>query len=462
MKKKTVAAPVLSIIFLLTCFLLLTILSGCNPASTTTAEESSPPENTVTVSVEPPEESAEPVDQSALWIESLTYEDFLADYDFFWETIEECYPFLGVAERSGIDVNAIREENRSKISEKTTFASFAKLMKSMISQFDSIGHISLIDTDFYEYILSAYRFSMNNGTNAQYSHLYNQITDSKTLAAYRYLNPKLELSEEYQAAVEFSESPTTASIFSASTGGGAVTTEILEDGQIAYVRISSFGRELIDASSEALQQFFVEISNYSDIIIDIRGNGGGSTNGWQINVLGPLLNEPLSCSLIMMYNDAPLVKDYIDTMGIFELSIPFEDFREMQSFASEDSAYLSHVHESQATFDVNKDMQVGFSGKIWLLVDGKVYSAAEEFAVMCKATGFATIVGRSTGGDGIGTDPLLFKLPNTGLLWRSSIFYGVNPDGSNNEEFGTTPDILLERGEDALLVALSEIAKARQ
>ena len=64
-----------------------------------------------------------------------------------------------------------------------------------------------------------------------------------------------------------------------------------------------------------------------------------------------------------------------------------------------------------------------------------------------------------TGGDGIGYTPLLFTMPNTGLLWRNSIFYGVNPDGSNNEEYGTYPDILIGDGENALEAALLEIAK---
>lgn len=54
---------------------------------------------------------------------------------------------------------------------------------------------------------------------------------------------------------------------------------------------------------------------------------------------------------------------------------------------------------------------------------------------------------------------MLFALPNTGLLWRNSIFYSINPDGSNSEEVGTTPDILIKKGESALNVCLEEIKR---
>jgi len=59
----------------------------------------------------------------------------------------------------------------------------------------------------------------------------------------------------------------------------------------------------------------------------------------------------------------------------------------------------------------------------------------------------------------IGIDTMLFALPNTGLLWRNSIFYSINPDGSHSEEVGTTPDILIKKGESALNVCLEEIKR---
>ena len=89
------------------------------------------------------------------------------------------------------------------------------------------------------------------------------------------------------------------------------------------------------------------------------------------------------------------------------------------------------------------DQPSPFRGRIWVLVDESVYSASESFALFCQQTGFATLVGSATSGDGIGTDPVFLQLPNSGILVQyPPVFFGLNPDGSSNEELGTLPDLL--------------------
>lgn len=106
--------------------------------------------------------------------------------------------------------------------------------------------------------------------------------------------------------------------------------------------------------------------------------------------------------------------------------------------------------------------RAAFHGRVWLLVGPSVYSASESFAVFCQATGFAELVGSRTGGDGIGAlDPILMRLPNSGILIQFTMMYGLNPDGSGSEEAGTVPDILSPAGEPALVTALRAIREAR-
>lgn len=76
-----------------------------------------------------------------------------------------------------------------------------------------------------------------------------------------------------------------------------------------------------------------------------------------------------------------------------------------------------------------------------MLVDKIVYSASEAFVAFCKESGFATLVGETTGGDGIGIEPLLFYLPNSGLVIRFSSTLGLNGDFTINEEVKTVPDV---------------------
>ena len=106
------------------------------------------------------------------------------------------------------------------------------------------------------------------------------------------------------------------------------------------------------------------------------------------------------------------------------------------------------------------DQPSPFRGRIWVLVDESVYSASESFALFCQQTGFATLVGSATSGDGIGTDPVFLQLPNSGILVQYTPVFGLNPDGSSNEELGTLPDLLSPPGEPPLITALRAISQA--
>jgi len=90
----------------------------------------------------------------------------------------------------------------------------------------------------------------------------------------------------------------------------------------------------------------------------------------------------------------------------------------------------------------NKPVQ--YKKNIYLLTDKSVFSAAEGFALFCKTTKWATVVGERTGGDGGGKDPVIFMLPNSGSLVRAALDAALNSDGSLNAEECTIPDIKID------------------
>ncbi|MBL4662419.1 MAG: hypothetical protein JKY22_02395 [Flavobacteriaceae bacterium] len=106
-----------------------------------------------------------------------------------------------------------------------------------------------------------------------------------------------------------------------------------------------------------------------------------------------------------------------------------------------DGSYLFRKDEILITPNSNHRK---YSGNIFLLVDNVVFSSAETLAYFCKSTKFATVVGEKTNGDGVGTDPLLLTLPNSGIVIRFTGEMGLNPDGSANDELKTVPDITLK------------------
>lgn len=101
--------------------------------------------------------------------------------------------------------------------------------------------------------------------------------------------------------------------------------------------------------------------------------------------------------------------------------------------------------------------QKTLKGKIWILVNENVFSSSEYAAMFSKATGFATLVGERTGGDGIGSDPLPITLPNSGIIVRYSPIYGITTDGTNSQEFGTEPDIYTKEGKTYLQTCIDAI-----
>ena len=98
-----------------------------------------------------------------------------------------------------------------------------------------------------------------------------------------------------------------------------------------------------------------------------------------------------------------------------------------------------------------------FHGKIWVLVDKYCYSATDMFACFCKETGFATLVGTETGGNGKGATPYLMALPYSGLIVEYETYLSFNTDGTCNGISGTVPDIVPEEGRGALETCLMAI-----
>jgi len=138
----------------------------------------------------------------------------------------------------------------------------------------------------------------------------------------------------------------------------------------------------------------------------------------------------------------------------FELTNYQKDKETLEPFRAQYRGHFTHYMTDTEIFEAAENL---YNGTIWILVDDTVYSSSENFVMFCKNTGFAALVGASTGGDGGIADPLLVALPNSGLIVLFSVFYGLNGDGSGNEANGTKPDIVLSENEDALKKCLERI-----
>ena len=224
------------------------------------------------------------------------------------------------------------------------------------------------------------------------------------------------------------------------------TTTILQEGQIAYVKIPSFSSSLVAEDGKMLREFYQEVKDYPYLVIDIRQNGGGSDYYWEKNILEPLLSQKISVNSYVLHRDDPYVRSFFNArLGLGNLFLRRNKLK-LEELPALPQEVLTNEFAGPVSFNytIKPKKSVNFTGEIFLLVDEGVYSSAETFAMVAKASGFAYLVGTRTGGDGPGFDPIFFKLPHSKLVVRLSASMGLNPDGSCNEETHTLPDLYVE------------------
>ena len=407
---------------------------------------------------DPPEETAPEYSSPAyspddLFTSGRTRGDYLDDLDFLYNTLVENFPFMGVIYRSiEVDLHYHYISTRRRIEtidDIRSDGSFVLIINSgFISHARQLGHFGMLNRD-------SVRFHAQIFNNAQWD-AFIPFVDELNNPATRTLHRLTD--EDFEPPTQGEDS------FVYATWSQNIQTRIIEEGKIAYVNIQSMSSATMELDRITLLDFFREVADYEHLIIDIRQNGGGDSRFFPELVIAPNIGERL-------YFD-----NYVFIMGgdhnrqmlrywFFDFSNPEESpfnpvndalIARLPNLNPEDAAILDYYFNAGGFVDPTHGNGI-FGGKIWLLVSERVFSASEAAAAMVKQTGFATLVGTTTGGDGIGINPLMLALPNTGIIVRYSSLYGTDANGRNNQEFGTDPHIFNHPGLDALQTVLEII-----
>jgi len=243
---------------------------------------------------------------------------------------------------------------------------------------------------------------------------------------------------------------------------GNVTTEILTEGRIGYIQIDSFmNNRAFD--SEVLFPFYEEVQDFEHLIIDLRGNGGG-TLAYLNYIIPMLIDEPLEASyheflmagdlIYRELDDGAAVTDDDEIAEMLDAS-DFVAEHDLPYFNEADLDVLQYVVTWPLTFEPRDD-NTPFAGEIWILVDDGSASLSELLSMIAIDSGFATVVGTPTAG----ITPAMHvyvSLPNTGIVYRMDIGYIIDSQGRSIEEYGVIPDIVIAPGDDALAALLDLI-----
>ncbi|MFW9922017.1 MAG: S41 family peptidase [Candidatus Thorarchaeota archaeon] len=217
-----------------------------------------------------------------------------------------------------------------------------------------------------------------------------------------------------------------------------VATKLYPAEKVGYMQVGGMAYDPA-AYWNMMMNFYTAIADYDHLIIDIRGNYGGNDYFWCENIVEPLLKQKLQNKLYLAFKDSATFSHYHRKAEkiYFQKTKSSFDYLPPEVLTKDYKIYKEHKLEYEPKNTVE------FSGKITVLIDKCVYSSAEAFTVFCKNTGFATLVGTNSGGDGIGRR-IYWALPHSKLVLSYSFALGLFGSGYSNEEYHTAPDIYYE------------------
>jgi carboxyl-terminal processing protease len=188
------------------------------------------------------------------------------------------------------------------------------------------------------------------------------------------------------------------------------------ENDIAYVSVNSFGSDTV---VKEFDKVFPQILGAKGLIIDVRNNGGGSSDiGYSL--IARLIDKPITQTSVWR------TRDYRPVFRAWDRPMPL--------FEGGDSGVVEPRGERP------------FSGPVAVLIGPHTYSAAEDFLVPLKMSGRARLVGTPTGGST--GQPLIVEV--YGAYARICTKWDRMPDGTEFVGVGVQPDVPVELTRQAI------------
>lgn len=211
---------------------------------------------------------------------------------------------------------------------------------------------------------------------------------------------------------------------------------------IAYLKVDTFVnyREPVEPS-DIYDPIFKQIKdqNFSTLILDLRENGGGSTDASR-GLLANLINKKTKFKLDMRVNTLSFedITPYLWTWDKRALD-PYRF-----AFSKNDDSTYSLRSWFTEELDTLKPAKYAFTGELIILTSNNNSSASTNLMAVIKSARNATLVGEKTGGSAEGvTAGLLFTLtlPASKITTRIPFFRFDNNVKSFTKGMGLVPDI---------------------
>lgn len=395
-----------------------------------------------------PEGDAVQTERPAETRTAFTQEALLEDYNQLWLDLKENYPFFPVLEAKGIVVSELEGVYRERLLDQVRDVNgLINLLNSMFQSMDSFAHLGVTDTASFQIYYDVYRQHLDE--EQALSPWDHAVCAPQTEAIYAHiasLGAKEQMESGKQAAQRYP----------------SIQTAYYPDLHAAYLRFPTFQYWTVERDASVVFDYLASLEDVpvAHIILDVTSNLGGSDSYWMNNIVLPF-GGTYEGTTIRYLKDSPMSHAYFDDCELLPLSalpaaepVPaFVQQLELELFCA------SPWNVSDKSGSIPTVSLQARQAKRWVLVNNFTFSSADSFATFCKESGWATLVGQSTMGDGgLGSAPCFLTLQNTGLLVRFSLDAFANTNGELNALYGTVPDILAKPKEAPLHVCKRLIA----
>lgn len=196
-----------------------------------------------------------------------------------------------------------------------------------------------------------------------------------------------------------------------------------DENQLEYIEVNDF----LNSDGEILMKY-LENSPSNTIVIDLRNNYGGNIDYAEKYIYPPLYENDVKQSYSWMVPDTDgnhaMTKNWIVSLNY--------------KFQKDEDYYFYRT-------------QNRFSGKakqrkdVYYLVGPKTGSAADTYVAMIKENHLGTIVGETTGGEGMGASYICDCLKNSSLIYVYYPSVAYDRETQKKKYGGTTPDYFVIR-----------------
>src|SRR5699024_10468709 len=241
----------------------------------------------------------------------------------------------------------------NQIKKADTDDEFIYTLDNILSDLNN-GHTHVIDKNNFDFFYITYTSHRITKPWAKV------LQDKKVLKRYTY--NKSQLKDIKDSGVHNNPEP-------------AFEKNIIIPDEVAYLRIGQMDSTRAEKDNEEIRKFYNEIKSYDKLIIDIRDNSGGDDYYWINNVILPLAKKQLSTNNYV-FSRGKYCKPLHKAKGLKMKPIKELDKDILNKMPKEIKSDFQEYYIANKTFEPYK--AIDFKGKIYLLVDGVVYSSAES------------------------------------------------------------------------------------